>query len=262
MWRLEDGTQVARMEATAVVCLAVSKDSRWIAAGTFLGELFVWDAKTHKQAFSHKEDSRDINGVDFSSDSTRLVSASINSTATVWDIAARSLALTLHHEQYWVVRAAKFSPQDNRIATATPDSIRVWDSTDGRLLVDIKVGVTPLFNTGLIWSNNHLFVVSDSHIQQIDASTGSVVSRWPLPESDYISCISLPKHGKFISYSAKRTVTFWDTSSHIQLGHIQHPQDIRSTALSPDDTLIAIAREQENIIIRGFSRIVVSVLCL
>ena len=31
---------------------------------------------------------------------------------------------------------------DSRIATATPHSVRVWDN-DGRLLVDIKVTVTP-----------------------------------------------------------------------------------------------------------------------
>ena len=247
------------MEATAVVCLAVSKDDKWIAAGTNWGDIFVWDAETYKQVFKYKENLRDINGVDFSPDSTQLVFASSNYTASTWDIPTSKRVQTLHHGDW--VRAAKYSPQGDQIATATKASIRVWDSKDGHLLMDIEVGVTPWYNTGLIWSNNHLFAISDGCIQQIDASTGLVVLKWPLPESDHYSCISLSKRGQFIT-SAKRIVTFWDTASHTKLSRIQHPQDIRSIVLSPDDTLIAIAREQENIIIRGFSRIVVSVLCL
>ena len=254
VWRVEDGTHVARMETRAVRCLAVSKDGRWIAAGTYLGDVFVWDAKTHKQVFKHNEDSRDINGVDFSPDSTRLVSASENRMATIWDIPTRQRVQTLRHDNFF--KAAKYSPQGDRIATATVDAIRVWDSKDGRLLLDIKVRVDPWHNTGLLWSNNHLFVISGSRSQQIDASTGSVVSQWPLPESDYYSCIALPKHGEFITYSANRTVTFRDTSSHTQLGHIQHPQDIHSIALSPDDEFIAIGGERGKVCL---SRIIANV---
>jgi WD40 repeat protein len=66
------------------------------------------------------------------------------------------------------------------------------------------------------------------------------------------SCIALPKHGEFIAYSTKRTVTFWDTSTHTQLGLIQHPQDIRSIALSPDDRFLAIGGEGGKITIRVY----------
>ena len=138
VWQVEDGTQVARMEAKDVVCLAVSKDGRWIAAGTLIGEVFVRDAETHKQVLKHKEDSRYITGVDFSLDSTRLVSASVNYTASIWDIPTRQRVQILRHDT--LLTAAKYSQQGNRIATATPNSIRVWDSNDGRLLLDIKIG--------------------------------------------------------------------------------------------------------------------------
>ena len=259
VWRVRDGKQVARMEAWAVVCLAVSKDGRWVAAGTLLGELFVWDAKTHKQVFKHEEDFA-INGVDFSPDSSRLVTASDNETASTWDIPTHQRVQTLDHKS--PLRAAKFSPLGDRIATASLDSTRVWDSKDGRLLVDIKVGVTPYYNSGLLWSNNRLIAISYGKIKEIDASTGLVVSQWPLAENDGHSCIALPKHWRFIAYSAKRSVTFWDTSSHTKFDHIQHPQDIRSIALSPDDNFIAVGGKRGKIVLRRFSRIVVSVLCL
>ena len=117
--------------------------------------------------------------------------------------------------------------------------------------------MTPYYNTGLLWSNNHLFAISDGKIKEIDASTGSAVSEWSVPESNYYSCIALSKHREFIAYSAKPTVTFWNTSSHIQLGRVQHSQDIQSIALSPDDEFITIGGRGGKV---NLSRIIVSVL--
>ena len=126
--------------------------------------------------------------------------------------------------------------------------------------MDIKVTVTPWFNTGLLWLDNHLLVLSDRKITQFEASTGSAVSEWPVPDTSGYSSIALPKHGKFIAYSTPRTVTFLDTATHTQLGLAQHPQDILSIALSPDDRFLAIGGEDRNITINSLSHITVSVL--
>ena len=236
VWRVKDGKQVARMETRIdVLSLAASKNGKWIAAGTYK-ELFVWDAETHEQVLKHEEGDY-VRGVDFSPDSTRLVAGTDNKTAVVWDLATGKQVQTLLHG-HWVI-AAKYSPQGDHIATAERfEHVRVWDSNDGRLLVDIDVKA---FNTGLLWSNDHLFVISVRKIKEFDASTGSKVSEWPIPDTDDYSCIALPKHEKFVASSAKRTVTFWDTSTHNQLpSTLQHPEDIRSIAFSPDDRILAI----------------------
>ena len=253
VWGVEDGKQMATMPVEHVRCLAVSKDGRWIAAGTFYGEVIVWDAKTYKKAFN-TEDDHSINGVDFSPDSTRLVAASHNKKAIIWDIATRKRAQTLDHRN--IVTAVKYSPQDNRIATATLISVQVWDGNTGRLLVDISVKVTPWYNTGLLWFNDSLFVISDSKIKQIEASTGSTVSEWPDPDGS--SCIALPKFGGFIAYSTQRTITFWSTATHTQFGLIHHPRDIRSIAVSRDDRFLAIGGREGKITINSLSRITVS----
>ena len=257
VWRVEDGKQIATLAAKLVTCLAVSKDGRWIAAGTFDGEVIMWDAKTFEQVFSHKEGTY-IHGVDFSPDSTRLVTASGNRTATVWNVATRKKVQRLGHKT--PVTAAKYSPQGDRIATATRKSVQVWDSNDGRLLVDISVKVTPSCNTGLLWCNNHLFIVSDSEIKQLEASTGSALSEWSVPKITDSSCIALPKHAEFIAYTTQDTVTFWDTSTHTQLGLIKHTQHIHSiqVALSPDGRSLAIGEDGGKITIRSVSRITVS----
>ena len=69
VWRVKDGKQMVTMAAGCVFCVAVSKDGRWVAAGTLLGEVFVWDTKTFKKVFLHRENHA-ILAVDFSPDLT------------------------------------------------------------------------------------------------------------------------------------------------------------------------------------------------
>ena len=256
LWRVEDGKLLGTMEAEQVQCVAFSKDSRWIAAGTFWGDVMVWDAKIYKQIFTTWKIDDVIRGVDFSPDSSRLVALG-DHTATVWNIATRERVVSpLQHKNSLL--AAKYSPNGNRIAIATQDSVRVYDSNNGHLLVDIPVQVTTSYNTGLLWFNNHLFVVSDNKIKRIDASTWSAI--WESPDASNPSCIAIPRHGEFIACSANRTVTFWDTSTHTRCGLVHHPQDIYSIALSPDGRFLAIGAEDEKITIKRLSRIAVSIL--
>ncbi|KAF8553290.1 hypothetical protein OG21DRAFT_1267989 [Imleria badia] len=211
-----------------------------------MGNVLVWDTETYEKVFEDW-DGRLITAVDFSPDSTRLLTSRA-STVIVWDLALRKQVHILGHE-FSAVQAAKYSPQGDRIATATRESVRVWDN-EGNLHVRIPVTVTPDYNNGLLWFNHHLFVLSDSTIKEFESSTGSLVTEWPVHHSGRFSCIALPQHGEFIAYSEENTVTFWDTSIHSQLGLIQHPQDIISIAISPDNQFIAIDGPGGKIIIR------------
>ena len=255
VWQMGDGKQMATMKAKEVYCLAVSNDGRWIAAGTHDGDVYVWDAETREQAWSHRE-SDTVNTVDFSPNSTRLVTGLDDGKATIWDVVARKQVQTLDHESY--VCATKYSAQGDRLATGTRQFVRVWDN-DGRLLVTIKVGVVPYYNTGLLWSNNHIFALSDGQIKQFEASsTESAVSEWPVPNTSLFSCITLPKRKAFIAYSTNRTVTLWDTTTRTQLSLIEDTQYTYSIAISPDDQFLAIGGGSGHIIIRNLAHITVS----
>ena len=254
--RVDDGKQSATLEADYANSLAVSNNGRWVAAGTST-EVIVWDINTHEKVFVYEERGHVLNGVDISPDSTRLVTEVGNGRVIVWDLATREPILTLHHERS--VSAAKYSPQGDRIATATyHDSIRIWDAFDGRLLVNVNVKVTPWFNTGLLWFNNHLFILSDHAIKRLDASTGLELTEWPVTDVNDFSCIAIPKHGEFIVYSTKHIVTFWDTLTRARLRRIKHSEFIRSVALSPDDRLLAIGGDGGKITIKSLSRVTVS----
>ncbi|KAF8126555.1 quinon protein alcohol dehydrogenase-like superfamily, partial [Boletus edulis] len=214
VWRVQDGKKMATMQANRVLCVAVSKDGRWVAAGTFYGE-------TYERVWRFKKNSTDVNALDFSPDSTRLIGAWWGGTATVLDVATRKQVQTLGQD--WCI-AAKYSPDGARIATATYQSVQVWDISDGQLLFHIAVSLD--YGQPLLWFDNHLFVISGDEIKEFDTSTGTEVSRWTVPRDGPSPRIVLPRHGEFIAYSSGNTVTCW--------GHII------SLALSPDDRLLAI----------------------
>lgn len=244
VWRMaRDLDVVATIEARSVTCLAVSKDHKWIAAGTQKGDVFMWDATTYEKVFSHCREGGVVHGVDFSPDSTGLLVASHSNTAIVWDVASHKQARSLRHEDGELalgLTAAKYSPQGNRIATATQHTVRIWDNQDGRPLANIKEIVAVDWNECLHWlDNNRLLVISDT-IKLFEASTGRLASKWPVPNSNKLSCIALPRRGDLVVYSTGQTVTSWDTSAHTKLAFMIHPEEIHSIALSPDNLFLAI----------------------
>lgn len=261
-WRVADNQQVGTMKARDVRSVAVSKNGGWIAAGKSWGETTVWEwdsRQTFKEVFTHDDHGHTVTSVDFSPDSTRLVAGSGSRAASIWDIATRKVVVGPLEHPYWVI-AAKFSPQGDRVATATflRDSVRVYDSRNGSLLADIQAKVTPYYNTGLLWSNEYIFIVSNNTVKQVNASTASVVSDWSVPPDSNYACIVSSKYG--IMYSASCTVMLCDSSTRTTHPLIQLGQDVHSIALSPDNRLLAIGGGDGKIVFIDIPRSAVSIM--
>ena len=238
---------MARLETKYVRSVAVSKDDDWIAAW---GDVTVWDANTYKQKWWWGTERS--HGVDFSPNATRLVVASDDPTATILDLATGNEVLELVHEES--VLAAKYSPEGDRIATATSHHVRVWDSEDGRMLHQIQVSSDYIF--GLVWGYNLLIVTPRDKVWKIK---GTTVSEWSIPETNCNSRFAVQGRGEFVVSTTNRTVRFWDISTHTERPPIQHSRDIASVTLSPDDQFIAIDEPEGKITIKRLSHISVSI---
>jgi WD40 repeat protein len=73
----------------------------------------------------------------FSPDGSRLVTASFDGTARVWDAASGDALATLsgHKALLW---SARFSPDGSRIVTASDDkTAQVWDAETGNLVATL-----------------------------------------------------------------------------------------------------------------------------
>ena len=246
-WRVEDGREVGSpMDAgNEIYNLAVSRDGKWIVSGTRSGELGVWYVLRHKKVTEWRGHGGRVYAVDISPDGERIATGSGDGTACVWSFSTGQQLLVLEHNAS--VIAAQLSPNGRLIATATwelsNNSVRVYDSQSGNLLVDVPFTVTAFsLNPPLVWVSNskYLFALSNKgRINYLAASTGTTLSSWPIHSTNNPGSIALASNGTFIAASACSSVSLWDTTTHKQIGSIiDHPYDIRSIAISANDDIV------------------------
>ena len=155
-WRIENGEEAAAMDAgSPVLSIAVSRDGKVVVSGTRSGLVTVWNADTHSKVTELKVHGKFVRAVDISPDGTQIATGSHDNTACVWSLSTSKRLLDPLRHKFWVA-AAKFSPDGRLIATATwdRDSVRVYDSQNGSLLVDFPVKVNSALNQSLAWASD------------------------------------------------------------------------------------------------------------
>ena len=253
-WRVEDGMEVgAPMEAgSAVFNIVVSRDGKWIVSGTRGGQVQVWNAENGKKVTEIRGHNHWINAVDVSPDSTKIASGSDDNTACVWSLSTGQRLLgPWNHGDH--VFAVKFSPNGRFIATATWKSIFIYDSQSGNLVVKVPIDVAYSPNHSLAWSSNskHLFAVSSGKIICLNASTGATLSQWSI-HADSDNGIALASDGTFIAASSRFSVSFWDATTHKQIGPvIEHTANVNCMAISAN----------HDVVISGSDKIILDSLC-
>ncbi|KAH0829008.1 hypothetical protein J3R83DRAFT_2460, partial [Lanmaoa asiatica] len=244
-WGAEDGGAVGTpMNAGSIVFnIAVSRDEKWVVGGTETGEVTVWNAENHQRTSEFQGHQKRVCAVDVSPDATRIATGSGDDTACVWSLSTGERLLgPLKHDNFVV--GVKFSPHGHLIATATwrSDSLRIYDTRSGDLLVDVPIRVNSYFNGSLAWAgdSNQLFALSrDGSINCLDVSTGATLSKWPIHSNKDPTCIALDSNGTFIAASANSSVSFWDTTTHEQIGSVIHyTADVRSMAISENYDIV------------------------
>ena len=233
---------------SGVYDIAVSRDGKWIISGTWVGSVIVWNAKSHEKVTEIKGHTDCVDAVDVSPDGTKISSGSKDNTACVWSLSTGQRLLGPLQHDYWVV-AVKFSPDGGLIATATRyrDSVRVYDSQNGHLLVDVPIKVNSSFNRSLAWAidGKQFFALSlHGNIHRLDPSPGTMLSKWPIHSSKDAICIALESNGTFIAASAGSSVSFWDTTTRKQIGSvINHKHNIFSVAISDTNDLVVCGQQ-------------------
>jgi dipeptidyl aminopeptidase/acylaminoacyl peptidase len=155
--------------------------------------------------------------VRWSPDSARIVSASFDKTAAVFDAATGKVLLTLEgHEDN--VRIAEYSPDGTQIATASDDkTIKLWDAGTGEV------------------------------INTLEGHGGAVLFlNWSYDGSKLVSCSGFDIGG--IDEGKGSEIIVWDAESGIELFTINHHQDdIFEVSFSPDGTMIASCSDDRDI---------------
>ena len=205
-----------------------------LARALMQGVFFDWVLRGHE---------RSVNSAAFSPDGTRIVTASDDGTARVWQADGQGEPVVLKgHES--TVNSAAFSPDGTRIVTASNDgTARIW-RTDGQ-------GEPVVLKGHEGWANRAVFSPDGTRI--VTASDDGTARVWRADgqgepvvlesHSDVVtSAIFSPDGARIFTSHDDGTARVWRADGQgepvVLMGHVG---SILSAAFSPDGTLILTA---------------------
>ena len=220
----------------SVLVVAISSDGKWIVTGGLDCKVTVWDAKTQERTVEStlaNEKWVNLNALDVSPGSTRFVSASSDCMANIWSLTTgQRLVGPLKHNNR--VECVAFSPDGDHVATTGAyDCLRIWDSRDGDLVVEVP----GFFPESLVWwRDDRIFASTWSTQQWIDALSGSILLEFPRT-SDTTTKVHLATSRDRNSLASldKHVLRLWDDTTHAW-SHAAHELGYSgcTIAISPD----------------------------
>ncbi|KAG9312508.1 WD40-repeat-containing domain protein [Chiua virens] len=245
-WQLDDGKGVGMpLDAGGIVNnIAISRNGKWIVGGSGRGRVLMWSALNHERMGEMKGHADAVGVVDISPDGIKIASGSVDKTVCIWFRRTGERLLTLKHDND--LAAVKFSPDGSLLATATwlRESVRIYNSKDGRLAAEFPIQVGSCFNQCLAWNDKtHLYAISlDGRIHYLDVTTGETLSQWPIRTDGAElkrGCIALPRDRAFIAASANSSISFWNTTTHTKIGSsINYDDRVRAMAISENYDIV------------------------
>ncbi len=184
----------------------------------------------------------------FSPDGTRIVTASDDNTARVWDAATRqTIGEPMRHEGG--VLSANFSTDGLRIVTASVDkTARVWDATTGQAIGEPMRHETPVYSACFSPDGTHIVTASDDKGARVwDAATHQAIGE-PLrhdggggPAGVKWANFS-PDGTRIVTASDDNTARVWDATTGKAIGEpMRHETPVHSACFSPDGLRIVTA---------------------
>jgi WD40 repeat protein len=185
----------------------------------------------------------------FSPDGQRVVTASLDKTARLWDAATgQPIGEPLRgHEDG--VQGVAFSPDGKRIVTASDDkTARIWDAATGQPIGEPLNGHTgPVSSAAFSPDGKRIVTASDDKTARIwDAATGQPIGE-PLRghEGQVNSAAFSPDGKRIVTASHDTTARIWDAATGQPIGAPirGHVRAVLSAAFSPDGKRIVTASD-------------------
>ncbi|HEY5047174.1 MAG TPA: TIR domain-containing protein [Rhizomicrobium sp.] len=183
-----------------------------------------------------------VNGAAFSPDGKRIVTASFDETARIWDAETGTQIAVLRHPL--VVRSAAFSPDGRRIVTASIDNTaRIWNADTGVQMVLLSGHRSEVESASFSPDGRRVVTAAGDKTARIwDASTGAQILLLGRHEDVVSSAAFSPDGKRIVTASYDKTARIWDASTGAQIAMLRGHEDVvLSAAFSPDGRRIVTA---------------------
>jgi WD40 repeat protein len=245
-WEVATGRQLARLGAPevkkSVLCLAISRDGRTLADGSF----GLWDRET-RRPLELRSDETASSAVAFSPAQDIMATAhSMSGTIWLWDAATRERLRPLKNSPRHGIHSLAFSP-DGRILASGGNELKVklWQVDTGRELANNLVGH---------WANIGSLAFSPAGWVLASASEDGTVIVWDVadparPRVRYkldggagpVWAVAYSPDGTTIaSGNDDGTIKLWDpTTGRERCTLVGHTGKVGTLAFSPDGSVLA-----------------------
>ncbi len=179
----------------------------------------------------------------YSPDGSRIVTASYDKTARIWDtrLGTQLIVLSGHSGH---VRSAEYSPDGTHIVTASADkTARIWDARDGRQLAVLSGHLDRVYSAEYSPDGNRIVTSSYDKTARIwDAHSGEQLIILSGHGDRVYDAAYSPDGTRIVTASADKTARIWDALSGKQLLVLSGPDAVvYSAAYSPDGTRVVTA---------------------
>jgi WD40 repeat protein len=189
--------------------------------------------------------------VSFSPDGRRVVTASWDHTARVWDLSGPRPVATVLEGHKDVVLAASFSPDGRRIVTASKDhTARVWDLSGPRPTAMVLEGHTETVLEASFSPDGQRVVTAseDGNARVWDLSGPRPVATVLKGHTAYVLAASFSQDGRrIVTASIDRTARVWDLSGPRPVATVLegHKGIVTAASFSPDGRRVVTASDDE-----------------
>jgi WD40 repeat protein/serine/threonine protein kinase/tetratricopeptide (TPR) repeat protein len=244
----------ALKHANRVHSAQFSPDGLRILTATMDNTLRVWDAQTGQpltEPWKHGNsvvDSGNINesgavSVQFSPDGTRIVTASADNAAQVWEAQTSPPPKNPLKHGDWVL-FAQFSPDGTRIVTASKDhTARVWDAQTGQPVTPPLKHESWVASAQFSPDGTRVLTSSFDNTARVwDARTGQPLTQPMRHRANLYSAQYSPDGTLIATASQDCTARVWDAQTGQPVtGDLRHQDLVNSVRFSPDGKYLVTA---------------------
>lgn len=247
-------TVIQKGHELAVLTVALSPDSSYIATGSKDKSIKLWELNTGREVRSFLGHTMSVTCVTYSSDGKFLISGSNDRSIRVWDVKSSKMLFLISTEDYItdvaLDPAMKFIIAGGYNESGNPDSCMIFDFKTKKLLKRINTDSRSIgLNIAISPTGKYVGFGEDNRIVNIyEIGTWKKVNRFAFEEGWCGGCptfTAFSPNNKF-AYLASRggAVRKYDlaTSSLLKTYH-KNPDDLTGFDISPDGKRLALALE-------------------